>query len=153
MTYSDDDPADPRTAELLRALPREVAPPRDLWPDIEGRLKHRRSRVAARGWIIGFAIAAAAALVFLVPRPAARGPRPSPESTEMQLILNATTGSRSATAHSLARYLGILDGAIAETDAALRETPGDPALRDFLTTLQRRRLELLAQAARFAAES
>jgi hypothetical protein len=71
----------------------------------------------------------------------------------MQLVLNATTGPRSATAKSLAHYLAILDGAIDETAAALRETPGDPALTEFLQTLERRRLTLLAQAARFAAES
>ena len=98
-------------------------------------------------------IAAAAALVIVVSRPATRDPRPLSESVEMQQVLNTTTGPRSATAHSLARYLAVLDGAIEETTAALRETPGDPALTDFLQTLQRRRLTLLAQAARFAAES
>ena len=151
MTHPDDDPADPRTAELLRALPREVAPARDLWPDISSRLGVRRRRRLKA--FVGLGFAAAAALVLVLGHPAGVAPADAAESAQVRLILDATTGSRSATARSLARYVGILDGAIAETEAALRETPGDPALLDFLATLQRRRLELLAQAARFAAES
>ena len=153
MTFADDDFPDPRTAELLGGVPRAITPSRDLWPGIEGRLRHRGSRVPGRGWTVGLVIAAAAALVIVVSRPATRDPRPLSESVEMQQVLNTTTGPRSATAHSLARYLAVLDGAIEETTAALRETPGDPAVTDFLQTLQRRRLTLLAQAARFAAES
>ena len=153
MTFPDDDRPDPRTAELLAGARRSVTPDRDLWPGIEGRLKRRRTRDAGRGWIVGLTIAAAAALVVLVPRPTIHDPRPDAESIEIQAVLNATTGARSVTAHSLARYLAILDGAIAETEGALRETPGDPALAEFLQTLQHRRFTLLAQAARFAAES
>jgi hypothetical protein len=153
MTFPDDDLPDPRTAELLGGVPRAIAPARDLWPGIEGRLRRRGSWVAGRGWAIGAAVAAAAVLIIWLPQPGSRDPRPSTESAEMQQVLNATTGPRSATAHSLVRYIGVLDGAIAETEAALRETPHDPALAEFLQTLQRRRLTLLAQAARFAAES
>jgi hypothetical protein len=153
MTFPDDDLPDPRTAELLGGVPRAITPSRDLWPGIEGRLRRRGADAQGRRWIVGLTIAAAAALVVWMPRPATRDSRPTTESVEMQQVLNATTGPRSATAHSLARYLGILDGAIAETEAALRATPRDPALTEFLQTLQRRRLTLLAQAARFAAES
>ena len=155
MTFPDDDLPDPRTAELLGGVPRAVAPSRDLWPGIEGRLRRRAGETARRRvWFVGLAMASAAAvLLFVVSRPATRDPRPSPESREMQQVLNAATGSRSATARSLAHHLAILDGAIAETETALRETPRDPALTEFLQTLQRRRLTLLAQAARFAAES
>lgn len=155
MTFPDDDRPDPRTAELLGGAPRSITPRRDLWPGIEGRLKRRRSLVAGRWWGMGLAAAA----VILIAIGALRGgptvldPRPDAESIEIQAVLNATTGARSVTAHSLARYLAILDGAIAETEGALRETPGDPALAEFLQTLQHRRFTLLAQAARFAAES
>lgn len=160
MTANDDLP-DPRLAELLGQAPKSITPARDLWPGIEGRLR-RRGPVASAGrwaqgrrWTTGLAIAAAILVTFALLQPTrpARGGASSAESAEMQLVLNATTGPRSATAQSLARYLAILDGAIAETEDALRETPGDPVLIDFLQTLQRRRLALLAQAARFAAES
>ena len=154
MTIPNDDPPDPRTAELLRGVRRDIQPGRDLWPEIEGRLRRRGGETARqRVWVAAFALAAAAAIILFVRTAPTRDPRPSTESVEMQQVLLATTGARSATAHSLAKYLSILDAAIGETTAALQETPGDPALTDFLQTLERRRLTLLAQAARFAAES
>lgn len=151
MTAPDERP-DPR----LAGLPRSITPARDLWPGIERRLKRRGGETARRRvWLGGLALAATVIISFAILRPGTVGPTTgsTAESAEMQLVLNATTGPRSATAKSLAHYLAILDGAIDETAAALRETPGDPALTEFLQTLERRRLTLLAQAARFAAES
>ena len=139
--------------DLLRGLRREITPARDLWPGIEGRLRARGSRGKGRGWTLGWAVAAAALLAFAIWRPSTLGSRPSTESVEVQATLIATTGPRSNSAKSLSRHITILDGAIGETESALRETPGDPALIEFLQTLQRRRFALLAQAARFAAES
>lgn len=137
--------------ELLRGLPRDIKPGRDLWPGIEGRLRRRRTGMRA-GWI-GVAAAAGIILALAVGR---RTVAPSPvgsESAELQVTLASTTGPRSATARSLARHLAILDAAIGETETALQETPGDHPLLELLQTLQRRRFALLAQAARFAAES
>lgn len=151
MTAPDDRP-DPR----LAGLPRSIAPARDLWPGIEGRLRRRGAETARRRvWLGGLALAATIIISFALFRPVSRtiDDGSDAESAEMQLVLNATTGPKSTTAKSLAHYLAILDGAIDETAAALRETPGDPALTEFLQTLERRRLTLLAQAARFAAES
>jgi hypothetical protein len=82
-----------------------------------------------------------------------RDPRPVTESSEVRAMLAATTGAKSATAKSLAHHLEIIDAAVAETARALEATPGDPALAEFLANLEQRRLALLAQAARFAAES
>lgn len=151
MTTPDERP-DPR----LAGLPKSITPARDLWPGIEGRLRRRGGKTARRRvWLGGLALAATVIISFAVLRPeqTTSGGASGAESAEMQLVLNATTGPRSTTAKSLAHYLAILDGAIDETAAALRETPGDPALTEFLQTLERRRLTLLAQAARFAAES
>lgn len=153
MTIPDDDLPDPRTAELLRGVRREVTPGRDLWPGIEGRLKRRGSRVAGRGWLLGLAAAAAITLALWVTKPWRPTEPTLAEAPQIQLWLAQTTGPHSATAKSLARHLDIVAQAIAETKAALEETPGDPALTEFLQTLQRRQLALLAQAARFAAES
>jgi len=153
MTIPDDDLPDPRTAELLRGVRREVTPARDLWPGIEGRLRPRGSRVTGRGWLVGLAAAAAILLAFWLVRPRTPTEPTLAEAPQIQLWLTQTTGPHSATAKSLARHLDIVAQAIAETKAALEETPGDPALTEFLQTLQRRQLALLAQAARFAAES
>ena len=151
MTIPDDDLPDPRTAELLRGVKRDVQPGRDLWPGIEGRLK-RRSGAAAqrRRWVVGTMLAAAAAVAFFYFQAPAATPT---ESAEVRAMLAATTGARSATAKSLAHHLEIIDAAVAETARALEATPGDPALAEFLANLEQRRLALLAQAARFAAES
>jgi hypothetical protein len=150
MTIPDDDLPDPRTSELLGGVKRELRPGRDLWPGIEGRLTRRRGAWAQRRtWIIGLAAAAAIALVVL----GTRDPRPTTESSEVRAMLAATTGAKSATAKSLAHHLEIIDAAVAETARALEATPGDPALAEFLANLEQRRLALLAQAARFAAES
>lgn len=153
MTIPDDDLPDPRTAELLRGVRPEITPDRDLWPGIEGRLTRRRSLVAGRRWLVGLAAAAAILLGFWLVRPRTSVEPTLAEAPQVQLWLAQTTGPHSATAKSLARHLDIVAQAIAETKAALQETPGDPALTEFLQTLQRRQLALLAQAARFAAES
>lgn len=151
MTYPDDDLPDPRTAELLRGARREITPDRDLWPGIEGRLRRRGSWVKRRGWAIGFATAAGVVLALWTFRPRPPVPPTVAEDAQVQLWLTQTTGPHAATAKSLARHLEIVAQAIAETRTALAETPGDPALQEFLQNLERRRLSLLAQAVRYAA--
>jgi hypothetical protein len=151
MTYPDDDLPDPRTAELLRGARREITPARDLWPGIEGRLKRRGSKVARRGWYIGLAAAAGVILALWTFRPGATVRQEVASEQEVTVWLAQTTGPHAATAQSLARHLEIVAKAITETRTALDETPGDPALREFLQNLERRRLALLAQAARYAA--
>jgi hypothetical protein len=155
MTIPDDDLPDPRTAELLRGVRREITPSRDLWPGIEGRLRRPIGRAvsARRRWMIGIAAAAAIFAGFLAFGPRTKVAPALAEAPQIQLLLAQTTGPHSATAKSLARHLDIVAQAIEETETALAETPGDPALTEFLQTLQRRQLALLAQAARFAAES
>lgn len=153
MTRPDDDPPDPRTADRLARLPRELRPGRDLWPGIATRIRRRRRASRVLPWAIGLGLAASVALILVHRHPAQRGGPVAAESRELVATLTQMTGPRSATARSLAHHLAILDAAIAETRAALDETPADPALVDFLQDLDRRRLALLAQAARFAAES
>lgn len=153
MMRPDDDPPDPRTAELLRGASRELHPRRDLWPGIEARLRRGRRVPRALPWALGLAVAASVAFVLMHRHPVRQEVPATAESRELVATLTAITGTRSATARSLARHLAIIDAAIAETKTALDETPADPALVDFLQDLDRRRLALLAQAARFAAES
>lgn len=59
----------PTTAASLRELPRSVAPPRDLWPEIEARLARERAEAGQRrrsGWLRPSRgqLAALAAVVF-----------------------------------------------------------------------------------------
>ena len=52
---------DDRLDELTAALPREIAPPPDLWPAIRAELAPRSARVIR--WSVGWRLAAAALLV------------------------------------------------------------------------------------------
>lgn len=153
MTYPDDDLPDPRTAELLRGARREIPPSRDLWPGIEGRLRRPIGWAASarRRWYIGLAAAAGVVLALWIFRPGGVVRHEVASEDEVTVWLAQTTGPHAATAKSLARHLEIVAQAITETRSALTETPGDPALREFLQNLERRRLALLAQAARYAA--
>jgi len=151
MTYPDDDLPDPRTAELLRGARREITPGRDLWPGIEGRLRRRGAGTQKRRWLVGLAAAAGVVLALWTFRPRPPAPPTVAEDAQVQLWLTQTTGPHAATAKSLARHLEIVAQAITETRTALAETPGDPALQEFLQNLEHRRLALLAQAARYAA--
>jgi hypothetical protein len=74
-----------RLRERLRQLPREVAPERDLWPEVARRAKARRRR-----WplLAAASLAAAAAVVPMLrpapqaPPPIARAPLPSAPPSE-----------------------------------------------------------------------
>ena len=101
---------------------------------------------------MGLAAAAAIIVAVWVFRPGTATRLEVAEAEQVQVWLAQTTGPHAATAKSLARHLEIVAAAITETRAALDETPGDPALREFLQNLERRRLSLLAQAARYAVE-
>ena len=63
------DPKDDELERRLQELPREVAPPRDLWPEIDAkietraRLARRPSRAVAAAFVGAIVIAAAVALV------------------------------------------------------------------------------------------
>lgn len=57
----------------LKALPREREPGRDLWDGIQARLVPPQRR-AARGWLIGLALAASAALVAVLATRVPQGP-------------------------------------------------------------------------------
>jgi hypothetical protein len=59
----------------LKALPREREPAADLWPGIAARIEPHGARRSARGWTIGLALAATAALVAVL---ATRTPQTSP---------------------------------------------------------------------------
>jgi hypothetical protein len=59
----------------LKALPREREPAADLWEGIAARIEPRAARRSPRGWIVGLALAASAALVAVL---ATRAPQVAP---------------------------------------------------------------------------
>lgn len=155
MTAHDPPPDD--LAARVRALPREVPPPHDLWPGIRRRLPPRRRRLPA--WL---PLAAAIALVLLGSWLARSGPAmPAPS----QLAGDAGAGARTAelllaaierepgtlapeTVAALRRNVAIVDSAIAETERALALDPGNDDLQALVRLVRRQRLDLLRQATR-----
>jgi anti-sigma factor RsiW len=89
---------------LARAssLPREMRPPRDLWPAIRERIDPPRAiaprpeRSGARWWTLGSLAAAAAVVVALVSTLTSVGPSPAPQAGATGVAQPAGTGSAAA---------------------------------------------------------
>jgi hypothetical protein len=65
----------------LKALPREREPAAELWDGIAARIEPRAARRGSRGWIVGLALAASAALVAVL---ATRAPDADPAPAVVQ---------------------------------------------------------------------
>lgn len=158
-----------------RALPREVAPPPELWGAIESRITHR---VGAReAWWRRPAMLAAAALVLMTltsagtvlvmrARPDAvasttRTVTPAAPAAlraidvghqeaidELTRALEKRRGELSPeTVAAVERSLGIVDQALAEARAALAGDPGNVTLTELVETAYRHKLTVLRRAA------
>jgi len=150
------------------ALPKTVEPSRDLWATIEPRIVQRATWNVQRVWWRG-ALAAAAVLVIalglyrLLPpstapyRPAGQGWAAvqadfDRATNELSLILAAQRGRlRPETVALVARNLGIIDAAIAESRAALARDPANAELQHLWAAAARQKVELLRWATRVAA--
>jgi anti-sigma factor RsiW len=161
--------------EILRdaaALPRSVAPPRDLWPGIADRLVARRPQMSR--WTMGLAAAAALAMaVTMVTRraePDARPPAATPvaaateglppalEQAEAEYarataqLMAAIEARRGAlpprTVAALEQNLKTIDAALAEVRTALRSDPSNPHLNLLLASTHQRKVEVLRQVVR-----
>jgi hypothetical protein len=161
-----------RLREQIEQLPREIAPERDLWPDIARRAKERRRAVwRTRSAAVVVSLAAAAAVALAVrsrPRPSARpAPSAAPAATEALATspplpgeaeyksaleaLEAELAVRSIEMPEGARAavnadLRVIDEAIAATRAALVARPFDPELRAELDRAYEDKLDLLREA-------
>ena len=160
-----------------RALPREVAPPRDLWAGIAERIQEeRRSRFPR--WAT-WSLAAAAVLVMsaslaLVHRTAPGGPAPSPAFVTAPAGLDPTsigaaeqdyqqaaaallaalqerrqTLSPEALA-SVEKNLAVIDQALDQVRAALGRDPGNPELTRMLVSTHRKKVDTLRRVVRLS---
>ena len=149
------------------ALPKSIAPKRNLWTTIDARIVQRATwNVHRLRWR---ALAAAAVLVialgmyrFLPPstahyRPAGQGWAAvqadfDRATSELGLILTAERERlRPETIALLERNLAVIDAAIAESRAALARDTASAELRRFYVAAARQKVELLRWAARLAA--
>ena len=149
------------------ALPKSIEPKRNLWTTIEARIGQRATGNVQRAFWRG-ALAAAAVLVIalglyrlLRPSIALYGPAEGWEvvvgefdrSTDELSRILVTEGDRLSpeTVSLLEHNLRIIDGAIAESRAALARDPANRELRGLWAAAARQKVELLRWAARVAA--
>jgi hypothetical protein len=161
VTHLDDDAE--REAALARAArdaPREIAPPRDLWPAVRAGIRARRRRRVA-GVVIG--VAAAAVLMFALAR------RPSgtavtaiaptmvraiadsadavnDQQVERELLdeLALRRGElRPETEASVRASLQTIDSAITDLRAEMAKRPNDPALAQLLAEAYAHKVDLM----------
>ncbi len=141
------------------ALPRSIAPKRNLWTTIEGRIVQRVPGNVQRALWPG-ALAAAALLVIALALyrllPPSTGPdRPGPGWVAVQADFDRATDElsrilavererlRPETVALLERNLTVIDAAIAESRAALARDPANGELRRFFAAASRHKVELL----------
>lgn len=158
------------------ALPRDIAPPRDLWPDIADRITGReaahvrrsRGRRAGRAALL---VAAAAAFAALVTLPTWRGEAPAGfgAATDTNALVSLSVAGRGydraeqelraaydarredlspETVSEVERNLQIIDRALRDARAALDRDPLNLAVGEQYRRVKQKQLELLRAAAR-----
>lgn len=147
-----DESRDEALDRAVRALPRELAPARDLWPALAARLPERRQQ-RRRGQTGLWAAAAALGALWFATLPA---PAPVSEpaltaslplETQLQAVYETVQAAQLATLSTPAYpELQVWDEAIDQVLAALQVYPDDPYLLDQLDRLYRQRLQALQHA-------
>lgn len=117
----------------LSALRRARAPERELWPQIEARLKPRRSRWAQAQFALAASLVAALAAVFTFALPRA------PADEEAFAAVRDDSSRAIVEAN-----IGLVRDAERELQAALRQHPESDSLRALLARTQSRQRELSA---------
>jgi hypothetical protein len=163
---------DERIDAALAVLPRELQPPRDLWPDIESRLEPRRRRgtwawqAAAAIALVAVSSLITASLVRRADTPVARASAPVSQAAVMPAAfgplhsLNAEydeargqlatdleqrlAGMPPSARQKLEANLAEMHRAAAEINAALARQPGDPLLEELLLNTYQDELGVLA---------
>lgn len=167
-----------RVRSLVRSastLPRDVAPPPEVWQTIRARM---RPRALSRPWMMaGFAVAATlvvmAGTTLLRPGPGrsakVRDPGAvqavpvalssvdrnyQPSIEELRFTLEQQRASPSpATVRVLERSLAVIDTAIAEARAALAADPGNEAIAAILAGQYEQKVFLLQRATKLSSSS
>jgi hypothetical protein len=162
MTEDQLDPA--RLARLKTAadaLPRDVAPARDLWPDIRARIAPRRS-VVLRPYLLAAASAliAVGATAWVMDQRTERALADAESNRAFATVaaferssaeLAATLERRGATLDPrtravLEQSLRTIDEAIAEARVALDSDPRNPAVQAFVAAAYRQKIDFLRRA-------
>jgi hypothetical protein len=147
-----DESRDEALDRAVRALPRELAPARDLWPALATRL-HERRQQRRRGQTGLWAAAAVLGALWFATLPAPWSvSRPLltsalPLETQLQAVYETVQAAQLATLNiPVHPELLVWDEAIDQVLVALQFYPDDPYLLDQLDRLYRQRLQALQHA-------
>lgn len=139
----------------LSQLPRDIEPPRDLWPGIAARLPAVRPPRRKPRWLVGLAMAASLCLAVGIAWHLPRPPAPDAQAQLVQREAQALTREYEA---ALVQFegaplpapiepaLATLDQSAAEIRRALDSDPGARFLLDQLRRTYSRRLSLTQRA-------
>lgn len=159
---------DPELDALLRDLPDELPPVRDLWPEVRDRIAPPRARRSAVLPIAAGAVLLLATASWLDGSPTVE-PAGTPSgigtlhpvmaweaevraSTEAlsDAVASADAGLDPEQQRVIDANLRQIDQALTEIRAAMRDHPDDPDLGEQLTSMYDRRIALLQSAARLS---
>ncbi|MEO8746185.1 MAG: hypothetical protein ABI379_00785 [Rhodanobacter sp.] len=162
------DTHDERLRNAIDALPREIAPEHDLWPDIAARIAPRRHRLqplsvaAAVAGLIAIGVIAAALSMrhpqapttFAARQPAARSQPfastslPNARAKSIAATIRHSTRLDPRTQAVLLANLDLTETSISKIQHALRTDPGNPGLQPLLYQQYRNEAVLVAAAQR-----
>jgi hypothetical protein len=141
-------------------MKRDIDPPYDLWPGIRARIQSRQRRRVAVS-IVGFAAAAAIALLFVRRAPAVRIAQVAP--TTVRTVIDSGAASNDArveqelleelelrrgelrpeTEAAVRASLQTIDSAITELRTEMVRRPNDPALAQLLAEAYAHKVDLM----------
>ena len=143
-------------------LPESIQPEHELWDGIAARIAPRRR--SARPWLLALAALLLMALSSAMTAWWLGRQAPATEFSEVQSryaeesaelarrVLEGPSQLSPQTLAAVARHLRVIDEAIQEAEAALRQDPANRALEQMLFVRYEQRLELLRQADRAAGD-
>jgi hypothetical protein len=140
----------------LRQLPRELDPPRDLWPGIEARLGRAKPR--RRPWLVGLAMAAGLCLAVGLSWQLQPPPAVGAEDFRAELVRREAKALTREFQAAMVQFegapvpaplvpaLSTLDQSAADIRLAIAADPGSVQLLDQLRRTYSRRLSLTQRA-------
>lgn len=134
-----------RLEELVKRLPKQVEPGRDLWPDIRSQLRPRRPAAGMPFFRLAAAVLVGAIAIgtYFALRPGA----PTPGNTAR----TATPAQRVKHAQTVvARNLETVDRTIVDIRDALQHDPDNPVLYGILAEAYRQQNRLMLERSRLS---
>ncbi len=160
---NDNDIQDEKLRRALAALPREIRPERDLWPEIATRIAPRRRQYWPAAAAIALVAVGAIVASIVFTRPAANpgvaaiptarksAPVTMPQTVRARTLaasIRKSTRLDPKTQAVLLRNLAIIENSLDNIRRALRDDPNNPGLQGLLYQMYRNEAALLNAAQR-----